>query len=316
VSVVPARLRLGTRGSPLALWQSRHVAALLEAAHPGLQVELIVIKTEGDASQKADVPLTQGDGKGIFVREIEDAMLERRIDLAVHSLKDLPTEQPAGLVVTATLERADPRDGLLAPGAPALEQLPVGTVVATGSPRRRAQILHVRPDLRMTLVRGNVDTRVRKLKEGQFGAMVLAMAGVTRLGIDAMPIRPIPFEISLPAPGQGAIAIETREDDAGTRSAMVPLDHPATFAAVRAERGFLAGLGGGCLAPAAAHGRIEGGRMLLDGMVGDPDGRRRLRDRVEGDPDAPEALGRELAKRILARGGDAILKDARTALQG
>jgi hydroxymethylbilane synthase len=316
VSVVPARLRLGTRGSPLALWQSRHVAALLEAAHPGLQVELIVIKTEGDASQKADVPLTQGDGKGIFVREIEDAMLERRIDLAVHSLKDLPTEQPKGLVVTATLERADPRDGLLAPGGLELEQLPVGTVLATGSPRRRAQILHVRPDLRMTLVRGNVDTRVRKLKEGQFGAMVLAMAGVTRLGIDAMPIRAIPFEISLPAPGQGAIAIETREDDAGARAAMAPLDHPATSSSVRAERGFLAGLGGGCLAPAAAHGRIEGGRMLLDGMVGDPDGRRRLRDRVEGDPDAPEALGRELAKRILARGGDAILKDARTALQG
>jgi hydroxymethylbilane synthase len=316
VSVVPTHLTLGTRGSPLALWQSRHVAALLEAAHPGLRVELLIIKTEGDASQKADVPLTQGDGKGIFVREIEDAMLEKRIDLAVHSLKDLPTEQPRGLVVTATLERADPRDGLLAPGGLDLENLALGTVVATGSPRRRAQLLHVRPDLRMTLVRGNVDTRVRKLKEGQFGAMVLAMAGVTRLGIDAMPIRAIPFEVSLPAPGQGAIAIETREDDAPTRLAIAPLDHPATFAAVRAERGFLAGLGGGCLAPAAAFGRIENGRMILDGMVGDPDGRRRLRDHVEGDPDTPEALGMALAKRVLERGGDAILRDARATLQG
>lgn len=313
MSASPPTLRLGTRGSPLALWQSRHVAALLGTAHPRLRVELVVVRTAGDASQRADVPLASGDGKGLFVREIEEAMLEGRIDLAVHSLKDLPTEPPPGLVVSAIVERADPRDGLLSVEGWSLKELPPETVVATGSPRRRAQLLHARPDLRMTDVRGNVDTRVQKLREGRFGALVLAMAGVTRLGIDSIPIRPIPVEISLPAPGQGAIAIEAREDDRSTRELLAPLDHAATSSAVRAERGFLAGLGGGCLAPAAAWGRLDGRRLLLDGMVGDPDGRRRLHDRVEGDPDAPEALGRELAILLLGRGGDAILSDARAA---
>lgn len=313
MSGVASKLRLGTRGSPLALWQSRHVAALLAKAWEGIEVELVVIKTEGDLSQRSGVPLTTGDGKGLFVREIEEALSDGRIDLAVHSLKDLPTEQPRGLAVTAILERADPRDALFTTEGLSLEDLPRGTVVATGSPRRRCQILHVRSDLGMTLVRGNVDTRLRKLREGRFGAMVLAAAGVTRLGIASTPWVPIPLEISLPAPGQGAIAVETRADDAATIAALAALDHAETHAAVGAERSFLAGLGGGCLAPAAAFAKVEGVRLSLEAMVGDPDGSRRIRDAIEGEASGAAGLGAELARRLVSRGADAILRDARAA---
>lgn len=309
----PALLRLGTRGSPLALWQSRHVAERLEAAHAGLRVELRIIRTAGDDGQKADVPLTRGEGKGLFVREIEEALSAGEIDLAVHSLKDLPTEQPPGLVVTAILERADPRDALLTRDGLELDALAEGTLVATGSPRRRCQILHHRPDLRMTLVRGNVDTRVRKLREGTFGAMVLASAGIARLGITAVPFRPIPLAVSLPAPGQGAIAVETRADDARTRGALDVLDHESTARCVGAERAFLAALGGGCLAPAAAHARIEGSRMTIEAMVGDPDGRRLVRRSIEGGAGDGDALGDALARTLLGLGGDAILREARAA---
>lgn len=307
------KLRLGTRGSPLALWQSRHVAARLEAEHEGLTVELVVIRTQGDETQKADVPLTRGDGKGLFVREIEEALSSGGIDLAVHSLKDLPTEQPSGLILGAILARADPRDALLSLEGFELNELARGTLVATGSPRRRCQILHRRPDLLMTLVRGNVGTRVRKLREGRFGAMVLAMAGVTRLGLRDVPIVPISLDLCLPAPGQGAIAVETREDDAITRRLLRAIDDPDTAACVSAERSFLAGLGGGCLAPAAAYARLDSGRIRIEAMVGDPDGTRLVRDGREGGSGDPDEIGRALAATILARGGDRILADARSS---
>ena len=241
------RLVVGTRGSPLALWQARHVSSRLESANPGLAVELLVIKTEGD--RVTDRPFGDMPGRGFFVKEIEEALEARRIDLAVHSLKDMPTEQPGGLVIGAVLNRHDPRDALLSVEGWSFAEIPNGTLVATASPRRRSQLLHARPDLGMCLVRGNVDTRIRKLREGQFGAMVLALAGVERLGLDEVPLRPIPIDVCLPAVGQGAVAVETRSDDATTRGFVETLTDAATLQCVLAERAFLNRLGGGCLNP-------------------------------------------------------------------
>ena len=301
-------LRLGTRGSALALWQSRHVAGRLEAAHTGLTVELQVIKTEGDRHVEAALEVI--GGKGLFVKEIEEALLEGRVDLAVHSMKDMPTEQPAGLSFGAVPLRHDSRDALLTTDGRDLPELAAGTDVATGSPRRRSQLLHARPDLRMIQVRGNVDTRVRKLREGRFGAMVLAVAGIERLGID-VPRRPLPLSVCIPAVGQGALAIETRSDDARVRRLVGVLDHGDTARAVAAERAFLHRLGGGCLAPAAAHARAVEGLLHMDAMVGDTDGSRVLRDAIDGAAADAERLGESLAERLLSAGGDAILRAAR-----
>ncbi len=310
-----ARLVLGTRGSPLALWQARHVSTRLEAAHPGLSVEIRIIRTEGD--RVTDRPFGEMPGRGFFVKEIEDALAARRVDLAVHSLKDMPTEQPAGLGIAAVLNRHDPRDALLSVEGWLFAELPKGTVVATGSPRRRSQLLHARPDLSMCLVRGNVDTRIRKLREGRFGAMVLALAGVERLGLhEEVPLKPIPIDVCLPAVGQGAVAVETRADDATTRGFVETLTDADTLRCVLAERAFLERLGGGCLAPATAHARLEEGRIVVDAMVGDPDGRRLLRDHVEGSPEDGPRLAEALADTLLAAGGEAILMDARAAAGG
>ncbi len=308
------RLRLGTRGSALALWQAHHVAGLLRGQHGGLEIELVLIRTEGD--RVTDRPFGDMPGRGFFVKEIEDALLSRRADLAVHSLKDMPTDQPPGLRIAATLARHDPRDALLSVEGWELGEVPRGALVATGSPRRRSQILHARPDLRMSMVRGNVDTRVRKLREGQFSAMVLALAGIERLGVRDVPSRPIATDVCLPAVGQGVVAIEVREDDARARRFVEPLTDAASRVAVRAERAFLARLGGGCLAPATAHARALEGRLVVEAMVGDPDGTRLLRRRVEGDPDRAEALGEALAVRLHEEGGEAILRDARAAAGG
>lgn len=303
-------LSLGTRGSALALWQAERVAARLREAHPGLSVAVTIIRTEGD--RKTDVPLTASGGKGVFVKEIEDALASGRIDLAVHSLKDLPTDTPDGLVLAAIPERADPRDAIVSPKASALGDLPRGALVATGSPRRRSQLAHARPDLRFTLVRGNVDTRVRKLNEGAFEALILAAAGLTRLGIDAAPWTPIPAEICLPAPGQGALAIETRADDAATIRLVAALDDPVARATVGAERAFLAELGAGCLAPAGALAAVSGETLDVAAMVASLDGRAVRRERVSGPSGDAEALGRAVARRILDDGGDAILREARS----
>ena len=302
-------LRLGTRGSRLALWQAHHVAGRLSASWPGLTVEISIIKTEGD--RRPDLPLTESFGEGVFVKEIEAALAAGKIDLAVHSLKDLPTMTPAGLSIAAVPRRHDPRDALVSSHAARVEDLPKGATVATGSPRRRSQLLTVRGDLKFCAVRGNVDTRLAKLGEGQFDALILAVAGIERLGMEGAPYTPIPLSVCLPAPGQGALAVETRADDLETRRLVQPLDHAETTACVRAERAFLAELGAGCLAPAGALASIEGDGIRLEAMIGYPDGRSRIRDRVDGRIDAPEALGAGLAQRLLRGGADAILKASR-----
>ena len=304
-------LRLGSRGSPLARWQANHVAERLRSAWPGLLVDIVIIKTEGD--RRAGLPSPASFGKGIFVKEIEDALLQGTIDLAVHSLKDLPTETPAGLTLAAIPERYDARDALICRTARRITDLPPNALVATGSPRRRCQLLHARKDLRFTHLRGNVDTRLRKLDEGQFDALILAVAGIERLGLTDAPYEPIPFSLCLPAPGQGALAIEIRADDATTRRHVGPLDDGGTARCVAAERAFLATLSAGCLAPAGALATIAGDTLALDAMVGTPDGRELKRDRLEGAVSEAEALGSVLAQRLLAAGGDAILREVRDA---
>jgi hydroxymethylbilane synthase len=284
----------------------------LRALWPGLSVPISTIKTEGD--QRTDLPLTASFGNGVFVKEIEDALRNGTIDLAVHSLKDMPTDTPAGLALAAILERYDARDALVCRSAQRVEDLRPGAVVATGSPRRRCQIASARPDLKFTLVRGNVDTRLRKLDEGGFDALVLAVAGIERLELTTAPYTPIPFSLCLPAPGQGALAIEIRDDDVATRRLVSPLNDEATASCVAAERGFLAALGAGCLAPAGALATVTGGTLRLEAMVGYPDGRRQKRDSLEGAPGLAPALGEALARRLFDAGGDLILREVREAL--
>jgi len=302
-------LRLGSRGSQLALWQAHHVAARLRAAWPGLEVSITTIATEGD--RRTDLPLTSSFGKGVFVKEIEEALLAGTIDVAVHSLKDLPTETPAGMALAAIPTRHDPRDALVCKSARSISELPHKALVATGSPRRQCQLLHARPDLRFTHVRGNVDTRLRKLDLGQFEALILAVAGIERLELTQAPYTPIPFALCLPAPGQGALAIEIRADDTETRLRVNPLDDPETASCVAAERGFLAALGAGCLAPAGALATVVAGTLALEAMVGYPDGRSLKRDRIEGEPGDAKTLGATIAQRLLDAGADRILREVR-----
>ena len=250
-------VRLGTRRSALARTQAEWVAGELRAL--GIKVELLPIATSGDTQQG---PI-QDIGQGVFTREIQRALLEGRIDLAVHSLKDLPTDTPAELILAAVPRRGPCGDALVAPAWKTLEQLPAGTTVGTSSMRRRAQMLHVRPDLQIKDIRGNIDTRLRKLHEDQFHALVLAEAGLTRLGRAGEITQFLPMSIILPAAGQGALGLETRRDDEPTRSALAALDHPPTHHAVLAERAMLAALHGGCLAPIAAWGRADTGRWRL-----------------------------------------------------
>jgi len=301
-------LVLGTRGSALAVWQARHIAALLRAAHPGLTIEERIIKTEGDVLQQQ--PLGAGD-RGLFVRTIETELLSGGIDLAVHSMKDLPTAQPEGLMIAAVTERADARDALLSKRGWTFDRLPAGSVIATGSLRRRTQLLHARPDLRTEPVRGNVDSRVRKLGEGLFDALALALAGIRRLGIDSVPCQVIEPEICLPAVGQGALALETRCDDGYLRSIAAALEHPASRAAVEAERAFLRVLGGGCLAPATAYAVVSDDGIMMRAAVGDPDGRELLRERESGELRASGAVGERLARRMLEAGAGRLLELSR-----
>jgi hydroxymethylbilane synthase len=303
---------LGTRGSALALWQARHVAARLRDAHRDLEIVERIIKTEGDIQQHA--PLGMGD-RGVFVRRIERALEAGEIDLAVHSLKDLPTTQPDGLAVAAVPQRHDPRDALLTVDGREFFELPEGTVMATGSFRRRTQLLHARPELATVPVRGNVDTRVRKLKAGEYGALVLALAGVQRLGLDEVPVRPIPTETCLPAVGQGALGIEIRTDDAAARQVVAVLDDVESHRAVDAERAFLRTLGGGCLAPATGYARVEGARLRIDAAVGDPDGKRLLKDSDGGEAADAEAIGSRLALRMLEAGAGRLLEEARESTE-
>jgi hydroxymethylbilane synthase len=308
-----ARRVIGTRGSALALWQARHVAGRLRRLDASLELDERVIRTDGDLRPEA--ALSAAGPRGVFVRRIEDELLAGRIDLAVHSLKDLPSELPPGLCIAAVLERHDARDALVSLEGWELRDVPCGTALATGSPRRRSQLLHARPDLRCRPIRGNVDTRVGRLRAGRVPCLVLALAGVERLGIAGVIARALPTEVCLPAVGQGALAIEAREDDAPVRELVQRLDHRPTAACVRAERAFLRRLGGGCLVAATAHARVEAGdaRLLVEAIVGDADGASLLAEREAGEAAGAETIGARLADRLLAAGGEAILDRARRA---
>lgn len=298
-------LRIGTRGSALALWQSRSVARAL-AVLTGAEPELIVIKTSGDKFQQ--VSFSQIGGKGVFIKELEDALLEERIDLAVHSMKDVPTELPGGLTIAAIGKREDMRDALLSLHGETLASLPNGARVGTSSLRRQSQLLAKRPDLRMLELRGNVDTRIEKLKRGDYDAIVLAKAGLDRLGLSANISEVLPYEISLPAAGQGAIGIEARSADADTLRFLAELENTETRAAVTAERSALAGLGGGCQVPIGAWGRMENGKLLLDVAVLSPDGVHRIMEKDAGLLSEAEAIGKRVAQKLRERGATALLE--------
>ena len=299
-------IRLGSRGSTLALWQANHVKAEVEL-RTGRGVEILKIKTTGDMI--LDVPLSKVGGKGLFVKEIEEALLSKRIDLAVHSMKDVPTDLPGGLEISCITRREDPRDAFLSVKYARFEELPKGARVGTSSLRRQTQLLGVRPDLSIGQLRGNLDSRIRKMEEGRYDAIILAAAGLRRLGWDDRVRQYLPVDLSIPAIGQGALGIEIRSDDTKTREAVAFLDDRETALAVRAERGFLKRLEGGCQVPIAAHGTMSGDTVALAGMIGRPDGSLILRGSRTGSVSDPEAIGIGLAEELLSRGGREILDE-------
>lgn len=302
------KIIIGTRGSQLALWQTNWIKTQIEKLNPGIDVEIKVISTKGDRILNVSLPKLGEQGKGLFTKELEDAIFEHRVDLAVHSLKDLPTELPEGLGIGAICEREDVRDALVARGAiTSFNELPPRALIGTSSLRRQAQLRAARPDLVIEPVRGNVDTRLRKLDEGQYDAIVLAAAGLHRLGYADRITEHLNEVLMLPAVGQGALAIETREDDAGTGEIIQALDHEATRLACEAERAFLKGLGGGCLVPIAAHATIESDVMTLNGLVASPEGSEAVRGKQSGSSHDAELIGRQLADDLLARGAARIL---------
>jgi hydroxymethylbilane synthase len=303
-------LRVATRKSKLALWQAEHVAALLRGAHADLQVELVPLLTQGDRIQ--DRSLAAIGGKGLFIKELEVAIEELRADIAVHSMKDVPAELPGGLIIAAVLVRADPRDALVTNlKAPRLEDLPHGARVGTSSLRREAQLRALRPDLRIQPLRGNVDTRLRKLDEGDMDAIVLACAGLTRLGWESRITARLDPKVCLPAVSQGIIGIECRKGDARTRALLSVLEDPHTRAVMEAERAFAARLGGSCQSPIAAFAQLDKTSLMLTGLVAEPDGSRLLRDSLDGSIDNAAALGLQLAERILAAGAGPLLERLR-----
>lgn len=298
------RLRIATRESPLALWQARHVQALVRAARPDLAVTLVPMTTQAD--QRPDRPLLELGGKGLFLKELEAAMARGDADLAVHSLKDVPAELPDGFVLAAVCAPADPRDALVGPW-PGLAALPAGARVGTGSLRRHCQVRALRPDLAVLALRGNVGTRLRRLDEGAFDALILAAAGLDRLALGARIGARLAVSEMLPAPGQGVLALECRADAPAVRALLATLQDPATAARVAAERALTAALGADCHAPLAAHGVVEGARLRLDALVGSLDGTRLLRASDQAPlTDAP-ALGRRVAAQLRAAGADALL---------
>lgn len=305
-------LRIATRTSPLAMWQAEHVAAALRRLYPTLTVEILGMTTRGD--KLLDAPLAKIGGKGLFVKELEQGMLAGEADLAVHSLKDVPIDFPPGLHLAAILEREDPRDAFVAQHFARFEALPQGACVGTSSLRRQCQLAARRPDLRIEPLRGNVNTRLRKLDDGDYDAIVLAAAGLVRLGLETRIRSLMSIEDSLPAIGQGAIGIECRVDDRRVNDLVAPLHHPPTAARVQAERALNARLDGGCQVPIAGHAWYrDDGQLELRGLVGTPDGRRVLRGVRIGPAEQAEALGRALAEDLLAQGADAILAALRAS---
>jgi hydroxymethylbilane synthase len=302
-------LRIATRKSQLALWQAAHVATLLRQAHSGLQVELVPMVTQGDRIQ--DRSLAAIGGKGLFIKELEVALEEERADIAVHSMKDLPGDLPDGLCIAAVLERADACDALIAPNAVRLGDLPRGARVGTSSLRRQAQLLAARPDLRIEPLRGNVDSRLRRFDAGEMDAIVLACAGLIRLGLEARISGRIDIGTCLPAVAQGIIGIECRSADVRVLQLLAALNHPPTRTVMDAERAFAHRLGGSCQSPIAAHATLQGTTLTLQGLVAEPDGSRLLRDTQSGSADRPAVVGVVLAERILGAGADALLERLR-----
>ena len=298
-------LRLGTRKSALALWQAEFVRAALCARHPGLTVELVKITTEGD--RILDRPLAAVGGKGLFIKELEQALFDRRIDLAVHSMKDLTVTLPAGLHIAAVCEREDPRDAFVSNRHSALAALPAGARVGTSSLRRQCQLRALYPALEVVTLRGNVNTRLAKLDAGEFDAILLAVAGLKRLGFGDRIREALPIGVSLPAVGQGAVCIECRVDDPETNRLLAPLDHSVTRTCVAAERALNAALEGGCQVPIAGFAELTGGALHLRALVGAPDGARVIRGERHGPEHDAEAIGAALAHELLARGAKEIL---------
>lgn len=298
-----AKLRIGSRGSQLALWQANHVATLLRDKRHTVEIE--VIKTTGD--KITSVALAKVGTKGMFTKEIEDALHEKRVDLAVHSLKDVPTDLAQEFELAAIMKREDPRDAFISVKFSSLEELPHGAKVGTSSLRRQCQLKAVRPDLEVFPLRGNVDTRLRKLESGEYDAIILAAAGVLRLGLETHVRSRISADVMCPAVGQGALAIEIRRGDQQTKALLAFLNDADTHAAIDCERALLGSLGGGCQVPIGAYAEKRGDRLFLRAMVGRPDGSEILREQAEGTDGVK--LGRETAQTLLWRGGDKILND-------
>jgi hydroxymethylbilane synthase len=313
-------MRIGTRGSELALVQSRMVRSMLLAeagrsgasggATPEREIALEIIETSGD--RFPDASLARIGGKGVFTKEIEEALAQGRVDLAVHSLKDLPTEDRPGLVLAALLPREDARDVLVSRGGWGLAALPAGARVGTSSLRRRSQLLARRPDLHVEELRGNVPTRLRRVDEGRYEAVIVAAAGLRRLGLEERITEALDESVMLPAPGQGILAIQIRADDVATLAAVRKLHDPVAAAEAAAERALLAGLGGGCLVPVAARAHVSGARIQLSGFVGHPSGRPTLRRATDGPVAEAESLGHALASELLTHGAREILAEVRS----
>ncbi len=300
-------LRIATRKSPLAVWQAEYVAEALKARHPGLSVELVRMVTRGD--KILDSPLAKVGGKGLFVKELESALYAGEADIAVHSLKDVPMELPDGLQLAVVMARHSPFDAFVSNHYSSLAELPTGALVGTSSLRRSLQISERYPGLVIKDLRGNINTRLSKLDEGAYDAIILAESGLQRMGFDDRITEPLGADVCLPAVGQGALGIECRVDDPEVESLIAPLDHPETRIRVTAERAMNHRLNGGCQVPIGAFAELDGERLILRGMVGKPDGSLVFRQQMKGSPAAPEALGQRLAEDLLDQGADQVLTE-------
>ncbi len=301
-----SKVRIGTRGSALAMWQARAVQEMLIARYSDLDVEIVIIKTTGDAIQ--DVALSKLEGKAFFTKEIEDALLDRRVDLAVHSGKDVPTELPDGLVLAGFLKRHSPVDVLVSTEGSSLADLPAGSRIGTSSLRRHALVAHLRPELEILDLRGNVDTRLRKLDEGQYDAILLAAAGIERLGLGDRITERLDPHVFMPAVSQGAMALEIRDADRDLLDLVKPLTDNDTEVAVEAERALLRTLEGGCQVPLGALATLKDGKLTLEAAIIAPDGSRRVDGNIEAAPEDADRAGRELAEQLTSQGGDKIME--------
>lgn len=302
------KIRIGTRGSPLALWQANWIKAELEALHSGLEVEIITIKTSGDKIQ--DAPLAKIGGKGLFVKEIEEGLIASEIDIAVHSMKDVPIKLPYGLEISTITKRENPCDALISKDNKKLADLPKNARIGTGSLRRTTQLLNYRPDLQIVPMRGNIDTRIKKLKTEGLDAIILASAGLIRMGWKDMISEIIDPDILLPSVGQGAVGIEARQQDIGTLRWITGLDDEATHIALEAERAFLKVLGGGCQVPIGAYATLDGKELTLRALVGSPDGKQILKSEKKGSSQNAKDIGTSLGKQLLNMGAGKILEEA------